>query len=80
MVQQVRDSECLDFVLVRVDGGADALPPAKDQCDIVVCKWLLGDKKERYLFEPEEQQRSDRATYLGNRLAGIPLVHIVRYT
>jgi len=35
MVKQMRDSQCLDCDLVRVDGRTDALPSAKGHCYIV---------------------------------------------
>ena len=68
-IQHVRDSGCLTPELVAVYGRSDGLPAIESLRYIVVCEGLRNDKKERYLFGPKEQQRSDGATFSGNRLA-----------
>ena len=72
MIQHAHDSGCLDSEIEGTHGRSDDLPPVKGWRCIVRCEGLRDDKKAKHLFESVEsvgQQRSDAATYFGNRLA-----------
>jgi len=70
MIQHVPDKGCLDSKIGVTHVRSGDLPTVKGWRYIVSCEGLQDDKKAKHLFESVGQQRSDGATYFGNRLVG----------